>query len=422
MTSAKRNLVRKFADDDRGAIAIIFGLSFTVFLLVAGVAIDLGRAIHTDQRLTAALDAAALSAGRSLIDGQLSDDEIRQKAIAVLNQNFDAGGRGFGTLSGVDLAFDRATGAVTINTTATVPTTITRIARVNQFTMPRDASVIYDQKDIELGMQLDVTGSMRGQKLNDLKTATKDLIDILLPDGGTPNKVRIGLAPYASGINVGAATASLVTNNRNAGTSCVYDRVGTDAATDAAPAAGSYFKGKADLPSAENCPASAQLVPISDDKALLKTRVDGYRDGGTTAGQIGSQWAWNLISPKWSGIWPAASRPAPYRDGKTLKAVILMTDGEYNTFEGRCDNAGCNPYGARGTQSNNRARALCASMKADGVEVYTVGFMLNHPVALETLGQCATSPSHFFTAASGEQLRDSFVSIARRLTNLRLTQ
>ncbi len=421
MAVATVNTARKFASDERGAIAILFGLFLMAVMMIMGLAIDVGRAIHADQRLTASMDAAALSAGRALIDGSSSDDEVRALAIKILEENFQAGGAGFGTLSGTDVSLNRATGAVTINTTAFVPSTITAIADFPGFSMPRTASAIFDQKDIELGMQLDVTGSMRGQKLADLKVATKDLLDILLPDSGTPNKVRVGLAPYAAGINLGAPLASTVTNNRNAGSGCVYDRAG-DATVDAAPGTGSFYKGRADLPTAEACPAGARLIPLTDDKAALKANVDSYRDGGTTAGQIGTNWAWNLISPKWTGIWPGVSRPAAYRDGRTIKAVILMTDGEYNTFDGRCDNSGCTPSGARGRQSNTQARAICESMKAEGVEVYTVGFMLNHPIALETLGQCATSPQHYFTAANGDQLRDSFVAIARRLTNLRLTQ
>ena len=421
MAAATVNSASTFARDERGTVAILFGLFMMAIMMIMGLSIDVGRAIHTDQRLSASMDAAALTAGRALIDGSLTDDEVRTLAIKVLEENFGAGGASFGTLSGTDVSLNRATGAVTINTTAVVPSTITAIANFSGFTMPRTASAIFDQKDIELGMQLDVTGSMRGRKLADLKVATKDLLDILLPDAGSANKVRVGLAPYAAGINLGAPLAATVTNNRNAGSGCVYDRAG-DAAVDAAPGSGTYYKGRADLPSAEACPAGARLIPLTDDKAALKANVDNYSDGGTTAGQIGTNWAWNLISPKWAGIWPSESKPAAYRDGRTLKAVILMTDGEYNTFDGRCDNSGCTPNGARGRQSNTRARAICESIKAEGVEVYTVGFMLNHPVALETLSQCAPSPQHYFSAADGDQLRESFVAIARRLTNLRLTQ
>ena len=50
-----------------------------------------------------------------------------------------------------------------------------------------EAAVNAEQHDIELAMALDVTGSMSGSKIADLRTAATDLVDILLPAGGTPN-------------------------------------------------------------------------------------------------------------------------------------------------------------------------------------------------------------------------------------------
>lgn len=77
-----------------------------------------------------------------------------------------------------------------------VPTTLTRLAGVNDFVFPVVASTSYEQQDIDLSMALDVTGSMGSAgKLDALKAAAQDLFDILLPDGGKPHKVRIALAP-----------------------------------------------------------------------------------------------------------------------------------------------------------------------------------------------------------------------------------
>ena len=43
------------------------------------------------------------------------------------------------------------------------------------------------------------------------------------------------------------------------------------------------------------------MVPLSDDKAYLRRTVEGYRDGGTTAGHLGTAWGWYLVSPEWAG-------------------------------------------------------------------------------------------------------------------------
>ena len=53
---------------------------------------------------------------------------------------------------------------------------------------------------------------------------------------------------------------------------------------------------------------------------------------GSTAGHIGTAWGWYMISPTFSYLWPTASQPAAYGEDHLFKIVILMTDGEFNTF------------------------------------------------------------------------------------------
>ena len=57
---------------------------------------------------------------------------------------------------------------------------------------------------------------------------------------------------------------------------------------------------------------SAEIIPLTDDRALLTRTVDGYRASGSTGGHIGVQWAWNLISEDWGRLLgrrqPARSR------------------------------------------------------------------------------------------------------------------
>ena len=243
---------------------------------------------------------------------------------------------------------------------------------------------------------------MQGQKIADLKSAAKDLVDILLPDGGTPNKVRIGLAPYAASVNAGVYAATV---SNNASTACVHERGGAQAFTDAAPGQGTYLGFRNGL----SCPA-AKVEPITDDKALLKSKIDTYTAGGSTAGHIGAAWASYLVSPQWTGTWPAASAPAPYGDGKTLKAIVLMTDGEFNT-----------QYVNANGDSDSQARQICTETKDRNVVVYTIGFQ--SPAQAEALlKDCASSPTHYFSAQNGNELRQAFIEIAQQLNNLRLTQ
>lgn len=392
-----------FAEDRKGTVAIIFGLMFLAFAMVAGMAIDMGRITHTKTRLVSAADAASLAAGNALLDGRLNDAEIETLAINFFQKNLEQSGDMFGSVSEPAVRVNRATGQVFIDASATVPMSITKLAGFTDVTLPVNSATQFDQRDIELSMALDLTGSMRGTKITDLRAAAKDLVDILLPDSGQPNKVRIGLAPYAASVNAGTYAAT-VTGGVSVDNTCVVERAGANRFADALPT-GIDAMGALD---GARCPG-AKIVPLTDNKPMLKAEIDTYRANGSTAGHLGAAWAWYLISPVWDSIWPSASKPAAYRDHNTIKAIILMTDGDFNTR-----------YISGNGSSSDQARSICASMKNEGVAVYSIAFQAPGP-AQDLLQECASGSSYYFNAANGEELRQSFQKIAQRLNNLRLT-
>ncbi|HUS96099.1 MAG TPA: VWA domain-containing protein, partial [Hyphomicrobiaceae bacterium] len=195
---------------------------------------------------------------------------------------------------------------------------------------------------------------------------------------------------------------------------CVYERrqLGFQD-SDVYPSGTAALKAQSDLPGSYACP-NAVIQPLSDDKALLKTTVDSYQPNGFTAGHLGTAWAWYVISPNWSSVWPTSAQPAGYNDGKTIKVAVLMTDGEYNTHGGK------NGFGSL---SNSAATATCQSMKAQNIVVYTVGFKLTSGSTAETtLKTCASTQSKFFLAEDGNALKAAFKSIAEDITQLRLSK
>ena len=417
MSAVHHQLLTRFRRSEEGAIAIIFALSISVLVMMAGLAIDVGRVMHASAKMTTALDAAALSAAKSMREGGLSDDDIKQIAERYFQLNFAGSGVNYTVTGDLGVAINRDANSIELNISGQVPTLFARIAGIEQFTVPRTATALYESNDVELALQLDVTGSMAGRKLADLKVAVRDLLDIMLPDEGTPNKVRVGLAPFSAGVNAGPYAAS-VTNGR-ATDGCVYERRNLADQASEAPATGAMaLKARSDLTgrSIQSCPSNARIVALTESKSTLWSEVNSYRDGGTTAGHLGTAWAWYLVSPEWSTLWPTASRPAPYRDGKTIKAVVLMTDGSYNTIGG----ISSGDTSATARQVSRIAVETCEAMRAQGIRVYAVGFQAP-TAALETLRSCATNASSFFDASNGDQLRNVFRAIATELNNLRLS-
>jgi hypothetical protein len=266
---------------------------------------------------------------------------------------------------------------------------------------------------------LDITGSMGdGTKMTDMKAAAADVIDTLLAEAPSEDAVRIALVPWSNSVNAGSYAGTVSDNTSVDG--CVTERVGGEAASD------SYPSGSASLPAVTTAPAGsyygcpgANVMPLAgkSKRSDLKSAVNAFMPSGWTAGHIGTAWGWYMLSPAWSSIWPHASRPAPYAPNDTVKSVLLMTDGEFNTSF--ATGLLTDPT-LMMDESYNQFQALCTAMKLEKVIVYTVGFGLIDARGMTALQSCASGSAQFFQAATGSDLKAAFREIANQLKSMRI--
>lgn len=313
-----------------------------------------------------------------------------------------------------------------------------------------------DGKSLEISMMLDVTGSMKGTPLSDMIAAAKDLVDIVVWDDQSKYTSRVALAPFAPTVNVGDDYFTKITGlsddadpdgdgynypsscyNAKTGklksscdgdsqykvkryARCVIERTGKEAANDAAPKDAATWlapSAAATTSKSPSCTPTAKIVPLTKDRDLLKKTIDSFAASGTTAGQLGTAFAWYLLSPNWNTVWPKASQPTAYGTEKVQKIAVLMTDGVYNTLQGV-------QYGDNSTQATTaltQAKSLCTGMKAKSITVYTVGFNIDSTAAKDMLKNCATSSDHYYDTSGGDALKAAFRDIALKISKLRLT-
>ena len=172
---------------------------------------------------------------------------------------------------------------------------------------------------------------------------------------------------------------------------------------------------------------------MSSSKTDLKSLISSLSAGGSTAGQIGAAWGWYSVSPNFAAMW-GSSAPAAYNTRKTLKAVILMTDGEFNTpyssgviakdaGSGSGNDSDHINQNATNGDSFTQSERLCAAMKAQGVIVYTVGFQVaSEGNAADLMKTCATSPAYAYLPTSTSDLSEAFQAIGRDITRLRISR
>ena len=610
-----RAFTRRMADDARGNVAMLFGLSLPVLILMTVGGVDIHRASTVRVNLQDALDAATLAAARS---PYTANTDLQRVGLASLRANLKAYPEI--TLREADTSFVlNSDDVVVASSKVDVKTLVANIflppyGKFMDDYLPVGAHSEVDRssRNIEVALALDVSGSMSGQKLQDLKDAAKDLVDLIVQPVQTPYYSKVALVPWSYSVNPGSYLTSVrgsvtgstpitgavinltgtqrtitaatkarpvvitsnghgfanndvvwisgvtgmtqlnnkpyVVKNKTTNTfelyamdgttrvdgrtysthsgntgrvqkcqnndcsititsanhglanndyvyitgvggmtqindqshlvgnvttntftidlvaasltpytsgglswcarqgctyfafenadqdlathrisSCVTERTGAQAYTDAAPSGARVGRNYPDING--NCLGST-IQPLSTSISGIKANIDALAVSGSTAGQIGIAWGWYMVSPNFGSLWPS-SAGAAYNTAETLKAVIIMTDGEFNAPY--CDGVIARGYNASSAASNNcdpdngdpyaQSRSLCDAMKAQGIMVYTVGFQITAGGASESLlAYCATTSSGFYNAGSGAELSEAFNAIGRDITQLRISR
>lgn len=217
----------RLARDERGAVAIVFGLSAMALAAAAGTAIDYSRYTNVRTQIQVALDSAVLAGGRAM---QINSDDF--SAATAVAQNFFKLQMAK-TLAGSvpDASFSAAEGNTAIEGSVTVPvaTPVLSFLNINALTATATSKAKFSigggpsgGSNLEISLMLDMTGSMcedgngpcnSGDKIDALKEAAKDLVNIVVKDGSS-QMTRVALVPFGTRVRVGppdnAATNALM--------------------------------------------------------------------------------------------------------------------------------------------------------------------------------------------------------------------
>ncbi len=503
-------LSRLFANR-RGNVAVIFALALLPILAAAGSAVDITRALQVKARLNSALDAAGLAAGKKI---DADDATIIATANAYFQANYPADALG---VPG-ELSVNITDNTITLSVTARVETTIMKIAGFDEINVGSTNEISRAVTGLEVALALDNTGSMAGQKLEDLKTASHELIAILFGSESFPEHLKVSLVPFAAGVNVGplfdpvwldmAGASSIHGENFNftAGQTlwtlydnitnrnwngCVMERPNGLDEQDVPPTAGSpdtFFvpwfapdepngsspsypnsylsdgvsgtaaakqRSTAKYPSSGvaisgsvsasrgpdyNCKNTQAITPLTNDRLFLDGKIDAMTASYLTHIPIGLAWGWRTLS---SGA--PYTEGALYTDEDTIKALVLMTDGEntisgngthnLSTFTGygflskaaaHFGDATINTQSEAQQELDNKTARLCTNIKAanpdNPIRIYTIAFQVSDPVTLNMLKACASTPAQFFASSDAAALSTAFKTIATELASLRISK
>lgn len=214
-TSCTGLISRYLVQDTRGSIAVLAAVTALTFLVAAGTAVDFARASRQRQVLNSAVDAAALALATSKITDvptlkALADKYVKSNLAAI--SNYDGGP--------LTLTVNVYTDRVTISAQQQMPTTLMRIAHINQMDLDVYSEARRAQANAEVALVLDNTGSMGSNgKIGALKTAGLQLADILYGTDAVSTHMKVAIVPFAASVNVGSTyktAAWMDTNGTNA--------------------------------------------------------------------------------------------------------------------------------------------------------------------------------------------------------------
>lgn len=335
---------RAFARNEDGAILPFALIMFVLMLMAGGMAVDLMRRENARVILQNTVDRAVLAAAD--LD-QLSDAED------VVEGYFDAAGlRDY--LVDVDVEEGLNFRKVSAQTAAMLDMYFLNMVGIETMTAPGASTAEERIQNVEISLVVDISGSMGGSRMTNLKIAAKEFIDTVI--SATPPVANqatgitsLSIIPYQAMVNIGddlGGEFNLSTAHDYS--QCVVfeydDYLTTGINTTQTLDRMAHFENSSRSNSPiirPNCETgdTEGVIAFSVSRTDLRNKIDALTPGGNTAIDVGLKWGVALVDPaarlainglEDDGIIHAElrDRPADYTDTETLKVVVLMTDGQ----------------------------------------------------------------------------------------------
>lgn len=400
-----------YRNETGGNVAMMFAIS--LFFIIGGIAlaVDLSNGYFAKERLQATTDAIVLMAAK---DKSLDTPQKLEEAAQAL---YDAT---YPDQTGVRIEIQeirRDGDAVTVVSRNNIDTHFTGVFNKSNLDVSVTSQAIYSKKSLDVALVLDTTGSMnspvdgrgaRGgpSKISSLKTAANGLIDTV--EGLTDSEVRMSIVPFAQYTNIGQNRGGEgwmdFSNSGQANwNGCVGSR---NNGFDERP-----NKRGGTIPAMAGNVCGNEVLPLTNDMNSARRSINGLTARGLTYIPSGIIWGWRTLE----GEIPAKIAAAP-TDTDHKKVMIIMTDGQNTRSKSDLRHNGYNIRDA-----NSKTARMCASVKNDDIEIYTITYALDDATTKNLMRNCASDTTKFFDASTADDLNNAFDQIGRSLEVLRIT-
>src|SRR5690606_29140411 len=167
----------RFRRNRRGNFGLMMAVTAPLLILASGYGLNIAQISITKSNLLAALDSAVTSTARDLTTGVITTDEARGVVEAFLMANGQRAYAEEGRLTLDELVIDKTLKTVSAKASVELDLAFALFGTANHQTVTAESAALYPDRKIEVAMMLDITGSMRGQRIIDLRNAARNAVD-----------------------------------------------------------------------------------------------------------------------------------------------------------------------------------------------------------------------------------------------------
>lgn len=356
-----------FLKEEEGS-ATILTLFILIFMLVmAGLGVDTMRHEMERTHLQGTLDAAVLA-------GAGSPTEKTSQQIRTIVEDYFAKNnmsQYLNEISDEDISSTFNSTRVTATADMQINTYLMKLSGVDTLNAAAAATAEITIPKLEISLILDVSGSMAGEKLDDLQEAAKEFVTTILSNSDPGNAV-ISIVPFSWGVTPNDSIfEALSVNATHEYSTCL--RFASDDFNDTAIDPDTtfdqqiYTSWRQDV--FDEDPGSVtdgstwaynrscftdeyfRIMPYSISEGDLHDKIDSLQAAGSTSQHLGMKWGAALLDPAFASVLtqmqaeqtsvdaegnvttfrevdPSLSNiPAAYSDVNTQKVIVMMGDG-----------------------------------------------------------------------------------------------
>lgn len=448
---------------------MIFAITLLPIMAFVGASVDLSRQWQAEQDLQHALDSAVLHAANLL--GNTNPKTIIPDVVAANLKGAHIGSDELIiNVSETQEAFSRT---ISANASGTIGTSLLGVIGINKLRIQTSASATQSTKYAEISLVLDISSSMEGAQLTNMKIAASDFVDRLF-DLGAPGRTSFNLIPFGGSVNIShlfddyaEPLASAIVDPNEA----EYDLSNVATAGYRFTDSNNCIEYTEDDYDLDEIPAESRSqvphfwtfrnfhpwCPIDQNAAIfnssdanaLTDAINNLTLSDGTGTNIGALWGLKSLSPELRGELGGDSnfRPRNFDTNSVTKIMVLMADGgitlqrrplnpdinnihtnapadndptliQKDNISGNRNNEGDITTEAEAT---DRLNEMCQLARDNDILVYTIAFQVSSQADRDLLESCATNPN-FFYDVNGLELEAAFSGIASSIGSLSLTQ